>query len=89
MTETTTEIMRVYEKNTTKDLPVVQRLENGYVVVQDATLTDGGTSLRNEDYCLVNPDGKILIHANDAESLIKYGSNPETLRKIEKNGSVA
>ncbi|PWR74822.1 hypothetical protein ACKUB1_13795 [Methanospirillum stamsii] len=84
-----TETIMAFEKNVTKELPVVERLENGYIVVQDATLTDGGTFLRNEDYCLVNPDGKILIHANDAASLIKYGSNPETLEKIEKSGSVA
>lgn len=83
------ETIIAHEKNVKKELPVIKRLENGYAVLQDATLTDGGTFLRNEDFCLVNPDGRILIHANDAESLINFASDPETLARIEKNGSVA
>ena len=69
-------------------LPVVKRLDNGYVIAQAAILTDGGTFLRNNDFYLINPSGRILIHDNDVETLEKFATDPVKIKDLEETGMV-
>jgi hypothetical protein len=89
MPEEVIDTIEAHDKNENKTLPVVKRFESGYAIAQDATLTDGGTFLKNESYCLINPSGKILLNDNDVETLEEIVNNPVQLERVEKTGSIA
>ena len=88
MTDNVIDTITAYDKGDKSTLPVVKRLENNYVIAQAATLTDGGTFLRNSSFYLINPSGRILIHDNDVETLEKFANDPVKLKSIEETGMV-
>lgn len=89
MSDEVIDTIEAHDKNETKTLPVVKRFDSGYAIAQEATLTDGGTFLKNESYCLINPSGKILLNDNDVETLEKIANEPILLERAEKTGSIA
>jgi len=85
----TQETITAYDKGDKSTLLLVKRLETGHMIGQAATLIDGGTSLKNNSFYLVNPFGRILIHDNDVETLEKFAKDPVKLDRLEKTGSVS